>query len=87
MKQNLPIIYTFGCRMNTFESNFIRETMKQLEMFDFIVVNSCGVTAESERQVRQEVRKLKKENQNLHLLITGCSSQLHTDDYLKMDMI
>ena len=87
MKQNLPIIYTFGCRMNTFESNFIRETMKQLEMFDFIVVNSCGVTAESERQVRQEVRKLKKENQNLHLLITGCSSQLHTDDYLKMDEV
>ena len=64
-KKELPIIYTFGCRMNAFESNVIRRILQELKMLDFIVINSCAITAESERQVRQQVRKLKRENQEI----------------------
>ena len=82
-----PIVYTFGCRMNMFESNCIRSMMVELEMYDFIVVNSCSVTAESERQCRQEIRKLHRENPNFHMLITGCSAQLRSDFFQKMPEI
>ena len=84
MQNNSIIVYTFGCRMNTFESNCIRETMEKLNMKNYIVINSCAITAESERQVRQIVRKLKKENPSYRLLITGCSAQVHTEVYSKM---
>ena len=70
--------------MNTFESNCIQKIMEDLKMKKYIVVNSCAITAESERQVRQEVRKLKRENPDFHLILTGCSGNAHTDTFLKM---
>ncbi len=73
--------------MNAFESNVIRRILQELKMLDFIVINSCAITAESERQVRQQVRKLKRENPELHLIITGCSSQVHTSTFLQMDEV
>ncbi len=78
------IVYTFGCRMNTFESNCIQEMMSKLGMKNFIVVNSCAITAEAERQVRQKIRKLKRENPDYYLILTGCSGQAHYENYLKM---
>ena len=85
MTRKLPIIYTFGCRMNTFESNCIHKMMLELKMTNFIVVNTCAITAESERQCRQEVRKLHRENPDLHILITGCSGQFHTQNFLDIE--
>ncbi len=86
-KNNVPIVYTFGCRMNAFESNCIREIMIKLEMYDFILINSCSITAESERQCRQEIRKLYRENPNFHILLTGCSAQLRSSFFRKMPEI
>ena len=54
------IVYTFGCRMNTFESNCIRKIAKDIGMQKYIIINSCAITAESERQVRQKIRQLYK---------------------------
>ena len=73
--------------MNTFESNCIQKIMEDLKMKKYIVVNSCAITAESERQVRQEVRKLKRENPDFHLILTGCSGNAHTDTFLKMEEV
>ena len=70
--------------MNTFESNCIQKMMEDLQMQGYIVVNSCAIMAESERQVRQEVRKLKRENPDFHLILTGCSGNAHTETFLKM---
>ncbi len=71
------IISTFGCRMNAFESQYIRGILEKLHMKKYIVVNTCTITAEGERQCRQELRKLKKQNPDFHLIITGCAGQLH----------
>ena len=73
--------------MNTFESNCIQKMMEDLKMQGYIVVNSCAITAESERQVRQEVRKLKRENPDFHLILTGCSGNAHTETFLKMQEV
>ena len=53
-------VVTFGCRINAYESEVIKEKLKDFE--NLIVVNTCAVTGEAERQCRQAIRKLKREN-------------------------
>lgn len=76
-------IITLGCRMNTYESEVIRDLLKHSEE-DIIVINTCSVTAEAERQARQEIRKLRKENQDSKIIVTGCSAQLNPKQYEEM---
>ena len=78
------IIHTFGCRMNAFESQCIHKMMRDIGMKNIIFINSCTVTNESERQVRQEIRKLRRKYPDYHVIITGCASQLHADFFIKM---
>lgn len=75
-------VVTFGCRINAFESEVIKE--KLCSFHDLIVVNTCAVTSEAERQCRQTIRRLKKQNQNAKIIVTGCSAQLHADIYKNM---
>lgn len=76
-------VITFGCRLNAFESEVMKE---KLRAFDdsLIVVNTCAVTGEAERQCRQAIRKLKKENPQSKIVVTGCSAEVHADSFLKM---
>ncbi len=75
--------YTLGCKVNQYESQEMSELFKRRgytvlqtpEKADIIVVNSCTVTAESVRKVRQSVRKLKKEVPSSVMVLTGCASQ------------
>lgn len=75
-------IVTFGCRINTYESALINQIAGDLD--NVIVVNTCAVTAEAERQCRQTIRKLRKENPNDLLIVTGCAAQLHPEVYADM---
>ena len=75
-------IVTFGCRINTYESALINQIAGDLD--NVIVVNTCAVTAEAERQCRQTIRKLRKENPNDLLIVTGCAAQLHPEIYADM---
>ena len=83
MGENI-ITYTFGCRMNTFETQCIKQMAIKIGMHNVIIINSCTITNESERQVRQIIRKLTRENNNYTVILTGCASQLHPDFFLKM---
>ena len=76
-------VITFGCRLNAFESEAIKEKLKSYSD-DLIVVNSCAVTSEAERQCRQMIRKLKKEQPNAKIVVTGCSAEVHADLYANM---
>lgn len=76
-------IVTFGCRLNSCESEQIEQFANELGLDDFIIINTCAVTAEAERQLRQMIRRFSKKNAKI--ILTGCASQLHGDDYLKMD--
>ncbi len=75
-------IVTFGCRINTYESARIKELIPGLQ--DVILINTCAVTAEAERQCRQAIRKLKKENPKKRIFVTGCAAQLHPEIYAAM---
>lgn len=69
--------------MNTFESAVMARLANHLSD-DVIVVNTCAVTHEAERQCRQTIRKLKRENPNCVLIATGCAVQLNPEFYAKM---
>lgn len=68
-------VITFGCRINAYESEVIKEKLKDYD--NLIVVNTCAVTGEAERQCRQAIRKLKRENPNAEIIVTGCSAQIN----------
>ena len=55
-----PEIVTFGCRLNAFESEVIRDQVIATGLADTIVFNTCAVTAEAERQARQAIRKVRR---------------------------
>lgn len=76
-------IVTFGCRMNTFESAVMARLGKDISD-DVIVVNTCAVTGEAERQCRQTIRRLKRENPKAIIVVTGCAAQLNPEKYAEM---
>lgn len=67
-------IITFGCRLNAYESEVLKEKLKDID--NLIVVNTCAVTGEAERQCRQTIRKLRRENPLAKIIVTGCSAQV-----------
>ncbi len=74
---------TFGCKVNQYETQEMSELLTSNDYTiidspkeaDIIIVNSCTVTAEGVRKVRQTIRKLKKENSFAIMVLTGCASQ------------
>lgn len=77
-------VVTFGCRLNAYESEVIRENALKATLGDAIVFNTCAVTAEAERQARQAIRRARRENPNAKIIVTGCSAQIHPQDYGQM---
>lgn len=67
-------VLTFGCRLNTYESEVIRGHAAALA--DTVIVNTCAVTAEAERQARQAIRRAHRERPDAQIVVTGCAAQL-----------
>jgi threonylcarbamoyladenosine tRNA methylthiotransferase MtaB len=67
-------ILTFGCRLNTYESEVMRSLAA--DQSDTIIVNTCAVTAEAERQARQAIRKAARERPEARIVVTGCAVQI-----------
>lgn len=75
-------VVTFGCRINSFESEILKEKFKSID--NLIIVNSCAVTVEAERQCRQTIRKLRKENPSAKIVVTGCAAQVNPQKFAQM---
>src|SRR5688572_13738508 len=80
-------VINFGCRLNIYEGEVIRQQAQAAGLADAIVFNSCAVTAEAERQVRQAIRKARREHPQAKIIVTGCSAQAHPDMYKEMDEV
>ncbi|HVC51090.1 MAG TPA: tRNA (N(6)-L-threonylcarbamoyladenosine(37)-C(2))-methylthiotransferase MtaB [Stellaceae bacterium] len=74
-------IITFGCRLNAFESEVIRRAASAAGLADAIVVNTCAVTAEAERQARQAIRRARRDHPGRRLIVTGCAATLAPEKY------
>ncbi len=80
-----PRVITFGCRLNAYESAMMREQAEAAGLDDTIVVNTCAVTAEAERQARQTIRRVRRENPDARLVVTGCAAQVDPERYGAID--
>ena len=79
---------TFGCRLNNLESELIEQQLKENSIDkNVFIFNTCAVTSEAERKARQSIRKIKKENPNAKIVVTGCSAQIDPDKWLQMDEV
>jgi len=78
---------TFGCRLNFFESEVIRDLATGAALSDVLIVNSCAVTAEAVRQTRQGIRKAKRENPQQNIVVTGCAAQTEAKTFGDMDEV
>src|SRR5471030_1966602 len=70
-------IVTFGCRLNTYESEVMRGFAHTGA--HTVIVNTCAVTAEAERQARQAIRRLARERPSARIVVTGCAAQIDPD--------
>ena len=77
-------VETFGCRLNAFESKIIEDNLPQNNGCSRIVFNSCAVTSEAERQVRQAIRKARKTHPDAEIIVTGCAAQINPDMFGSM---
>jgi threonylcarbamoyladenosine tRNA methylthiotransferase MtaB len=77
-------VITFGCRLNAFESEVIRAEAGSAGLDDAVIVNTCAVTAEAERQARQAIRRARRERPGARLIVTGCAAQIAPERYAAM---
>mgnify|MGYP002545342035 FL=1 len=84
--------YTLGCKVNQYESEAMGELFEKRgytvvgedEPADIVIINSCTVTAESNRKTRQTVRKARRKNSQAVIVLTGCMAQAFPDEAAKI---
>lgn len=80
-------VLTFGCRLNTVESEVMRREAEAAGLGDVIVVNTCAVTGEAVRQARQAIRRTRRENPSARIVVTGCAAQVEPETFAGMDEV
>ena len=77
-------VITFGCRLNSFESGVIRRTAAAAGLTGAVIVNTCAVTAEAERQARQAIRRARRRHPAARIIVTGCAADIAPELYAGM---
>jgi threonylcarbamoyladenosine tRNA methylthiotransferase MtaB len=77
-------VVTFGCRLNTTESEVIRRQATASGLADAVVFNTCAVTGEAVRQARQAIRKIRRERPRARIIVTGCAAQTEPQTFAAM---
>lgn len=75
---------TFGCRLNAFESEVMKDHAGSAGLDNVLIVNSCAVTQEAVRQTRQAIRKARRENPDIKIVVTGCAAQTDAESFAEM---
>jgi threonylcarbamoyladenosine tRNA methylthiotransferase MtaB len=68
-------VITFGCRLNTYESEVMRAEAEKAGLNNAVLVNTCAVTSEAVRQARQAIRRARRDNPHARIIVTGCAAQ------------
>jgi threonylcarbamoyladenosine tRNA methylthiotransferase MtaB len=79
-----PKFTTLGCRLNAYETEAMKELSQQAGLDNAVIVNTCAVTAEAVRKSRQEIRRLRRENPDARIIVTGCAAQTEPETFAAM---
>ena len=82
-----PIFATLGCRLNAYETEAMKRLAAEAGVEGAVVVNTCAVTAEAVRKARQEIRKLRRDNPDAKVIVTGCAAQTEPETFANMDEV
>ncbi len=77
-------VITFGCRLNAYESEVVRARARAAGLTEGVIVNTCAVTGEAERQARQAIRRARRRNPQATIIATGCAAQLDPAGFAAM---
>ncbi|CAM5583987.1 threonylcarbamoyladenosine tRNA methylthiotransferase MtaB [Aquamicrobium terrae] len=84
-------VVTFGCRLNTYESEVMRREAEAAGLGELkdgaVIINTCAVTGEAVRQAKQSIRKARRENPGARIIVTGCAAQTAPQDFVAMDEV
>jgi len=80
-------IITFGCRLNAYESEVMRQHANAAGISDAVIVNTCAVTSEAVRQARQAIRKARRTCPGAKIVVTGCAAQIDPGRFAAMDEV
>src|SRR3990170_4463368 len=80
-------IITFGCRLNAYESEVMREQAGAAGLSDAVIVNTCAVTAEAVRQAGQAIRKARRKHPQAKIIVTGCAAEIDPARFAAMDEV
>ncbi|SNR54766.1 tRNA (N(6)-L-threonylcarbamoyladenosine(37)-C(2))-methylthiotransferase MtaB [Puniceibacterium sediminis] len=84
---NAPKFTTLGCRLNAYETEAMKALAGEAGLGNAVVVNTCAVTAEAVRKARQEIRRLRRENPDARLIVTGCAAQTEPETFRAMSEV
>ncbi len=79
-----PKFTTLGCRLNAYETEAMKDLSQEAGLSNAVIVNTCAVTAEAVRKARQEIRKLRRENPESTIIVTGCAAQTEPETFANM---
>ncbi|MGE4371928.1 MAG: tRNA (N(6)-L-threonylcarbamoyladenosine(37)-C(2))-methylthiotransferase MtaB [Xanthobacter sp.] len=77
-------VENFGCRLNALESEAVLQATQAAGLGNILVINSCAVTSEAVRQARQTIRRAKRRNPDLRVVVTGCAAQTEPETFADM---
>ena len=77
-------VITLGCRLNAYESEVMRARARAAGLTEGVIVNTCAVTGEAERQARQAIRRARRRHPEATIIATGCAAQLDPAGYAAM---
>lgn len=84
-------IVTFGCRLNTYESEVMRREAETAGLGALeggaVIFNTCAVTGEAVRQAKQAIRKARRDNPRARIIVTGCAAQTEPQNFAAMDEV
>ena len=86
-KNKVDEVITFGCRLNHYESQIIKDNIKAANLKNVVVINTCTVTAEAQKQAKQQIRKIKRDNPDIRIIVTGCAAQNDPETFGKMEEV
>ena len=81
---NTPIFSNHGCRLNMYETEAMRRLVDQAGLNQAIIINTCAVTAEAVRKAKKDIRKLRRQNPDSKVIVTGCAAQIEPKVFAQM---
>ncbi len=82
-----PTVITLGCRLNAYESEVMRRHAREAGLNNAVIINTCAVTGEAVRNAAQTIRRVRRENPQARIIVTGCAAQIEPERFADMSEV